>query len=186
MTRWRAALRAAVWRWRATRSGGRISIGPGCRMEARLDIQGPGSVAIGEGVTIGGIPGERRAIVTIYTHAPDARVTIGDRTRLLGARIGSKFEVRIGRDVLVEEASIADTDFHSVAPDRGVPPHESLESCRLVIDDEVAIGARSIVTKGVQLGHGATVLPGSVVVRSVPPGAMVQGNPARVTGGVTR
>jgi len=180
MTKWRRVLHGVVWRYRARLSRGRIKIGPGLVLEGRLQIRGPGTVTIGRAVLVAGLPGERRSLVTIHTHAPEASVSIGDGTRLLGARIGSKFEIRIGSGVLIEDASLADTDFHSVSPQRGVPENESLVSCRVVIGDRVAIGARSIITKGVELGSEVTVLPGSVVVRSAPPGSVVAGNPARL------
>jgi acetyltransferase-like isoleucine patch superfamily enzyme len=42
------------------------------------------------------------------------------------------------------------------------------------------IGARSIVMPGVTIGDGSIVAAGSVVVRNVPPGSIVAGNPAKV------
>jgi acetyltransferase-like isoleucine patch superfamily enzyme len=101
---------------------------------------------------------------------------------LFGVRIGSLYEVHIGQDAVVEDAAIADTDFHSVHPSRGAPELESLARCRIVIGDRALVGARSIVTKGVEIGTAGVVLPGSVVVRRVPAGAVVQGNPAHVLG----
>lgn len=48
------------------------------------------------------------------------------------------------------------------------------------IDDDVWIGARAIVLRGVNIGRGAIVGAGAVVTKSVPPYAIVVGNPARV------
>jgi UDP-2-acetamido-3-amino-2,3-dideoxy-glucuronate N-acetyltransferase len=44
------------------------------------------------------------------------------------------------------------------------------------------IGANSTICPGVTIGLKAKVLPGSVVTRSVPPLAIVEGNPARIKG----
>jgi acetyltransferase-like isoleucine patch superfamily enzyme len=49
----------------------------------------------------------------------------------------------------------------------------------VVIEDDVFIGPGAIILPHVTIGHGAVVVAGSVVSRSVPPMTMVQGNPAR-------
>lgn len=48
------------------------------------------------------------------------------------------------------------------------------------VGSKVAIHPRSTIAKGIAIGDGATVGIGSVVVKDVPPGATVFGNPARV------
>lgn len=44
------------------------------------------------------------------------------------------------------------------------------------------IGANSTILSGVTVGHNARVEPGTVVTRSVPPYAIVEGNPAHISG----
>ncbi|MCR2802515.1 acyltransferase [Paenibacillus soyae] len=51
---------------------------------------------------------------------------------------------------------------------------------RVVIEDNAFIGARAIIMPGVTVGEGAIVAAGSVVTKSVPAGAIVGGNPAKV------
>ncbi len=51
---------------------------------------------------------------------------------------------------------------------------------RVVIGDDVWIGARVIILPGVTIGTGCVVGAGSVLTRDVPPGSVVAGNPARV------
>jgi acetyltransferase-like isoleucine patch superfamily enzyme len=48
------------------------------------------------------------------------------------------------------------------------------------IDDDVWLGAGSIVTDGVHIGRGAVVAAGAVVTDDVPPHTVVAGVPARV------
>jgi len=48
------------------------------------------------------------------------------------------------------------------------------------IRENVWIGPDSIIFGGITIGEGSTVLPSSVLARSVPPHSVVQGNPARV------
>lgn len=50
----------------------------------------------------------------------------------------------------------------------------------IVIEDDVWIGARAIILKGVTIGRGAVVAAGSVVTKSIPPYALVGGVPAKV------
>lgn len=50
----------------------------------------------------------------------------------------------------------------------------------VVIEEDVWIGANVTITAGVTIGRGATIAAGSVCNTSVPPYAVVMGNPARV------
>jgi acetyltransferase-like isoleucine patch superfamily enzyme len=52
----------------------------------------------------------------------------------------------------------------------------------IVIEDDVWIGYRAIVLKGVTVGRGSVVGAGSVVTRDVPRYAIVAGVPARKVG----
>lgn len=54
--------------------------------------------------------------------------------------------------------------------DRGLPE----------IGRNVWIGPQSVIYGNISIGDGVTVLPNTVITRSVPSGVMVQGNPARV------
>lgn len=50
----------------------------------------------------------------------------------------------------------------------------------VIIEDDVWIGTRAIILAGVTIGRGAVVAAGAVVTKSVPPYAIVAGNPARL------
>lgn len=54
------------------------------------------------------------------------------------------------------------------------------EARRVVVEDDVWIGARVIVLAGVRIGRGSVLGAGAVVARDVPPLSVVVGNPARV------
>jgi serine acetyltransferase len=48
------------------------------------------------------------------------------------------------------------------------------------IGRDVWIGQGVVIAGNAKVGDGATILPGTVLTRSVPPGSVVEGNPARV------
>jgi acetyltransferase-like isoleucine patch superfamily enzyme len=54
------------------------------------------------------------------------------------------------------------------------------EEFGIVIEDDVWIGAKSIILSGAHIGKGSIVSAGSVVSVEVPPYSIVAGNPARV------
>jgi PAS domain S-box-containing protein len=70
--------------------------------------------------------------------------------------------------------------------DHGTDPKATMQEQRLVtkgdivIEDDVWVGTGAIILSGVQIGKGAVVGAGAVVTKSVPSGAIVVGNPARV------
>lgn len=155
-----------------------VSIGEGLKLFAKLEIRGEGRVVLGANCVIARVPGDRRHYVTIYTHSPLAEVSIGKDAVLYSARISSRFSISIGDRVAIEESQIADTDFHSMSLDRGDPKENAVE-CRVNIGDEVLVGARCVICKGVTIGNNVSILPGSIVNKSVPTGAAVCGNPAK-------
>lgn len=50
------------------------------------------------------------------------------------------------------------------------------------IEDNVWIGARATILKGVTLGFNSVIGTGAVVTKDVPPNTIVAGNPARQVG----
>lgn len=55
---------------------------------------------------------------------------------------------------------------------------------KVVIKDWAYIGANSQLMPGVTIGEGAIVAAGSIVTKSVPPYAVVGGNPAKIIGSI--
>lgn len=56
------------------------------------------------------------------------------------------------------------------------------EDLGVIIEDDVWVGARALILRGVHVGRGAIVGAGAVVTKSVPPYSIVAGSPARVVG----
>lgn len=74
---------------------------------------------------------------------------------------------------------IFDSDFHGLdVKDRGLSNAEWAKP--VVIEDEVFLGSNVRVLKGVTIGKGSVIANSSVVVKSIPPGVLAGGNPAKV------
>lgn len=113
----------------------------------------------------------------------EAEITIGEDCGLSGTSVCAAVEVRIGaRCMFGADAMVFDTDFHNHAPEgrRYSKPDWPRISRPTIIGNDVFIGARAIVTKGVTIGDGAIIAAGSVVVNDVPARAIVGGNPAKL------
>ncbi|MDM7934936.1 MAG: serine O-acetyltransferase [Methanothrix sp.] len=97
-----------------------------------------------------------------------------------GARIGRRFFIDHGMGVVIgETAEIGD----DVLMYKGVVlGGTSLEKKKRhpTIEDGVVIGTDAIVLGPITVGRGARIGAGSVVIRSVPPGATVVGVPGRI------
>ena len=52
----------------------------------------------------------------------------------------------------------------------------------ITIHDGASIGAGAVILPGLEIGRNAMVAAGAVVTRSVPPNAVVEGNPAKIVG----
>lgn len=157
-----------------------ISIGRGLKLFCRLSIQGKGKVTLGDNCTIRGIPGSRIQYVTLWSTSPEATLLIGDSTQLHATKVSCHFSITIGDNVIIEDASILDTDFHSLDITRSIPPNESVEKCAIRIGNNVGISSRSVITKGVTLGDGCLVAPNSLVQHSFPANSTLLGNPAKI------
>jgi acetyltransferase-like isoleucine patch superfamily enzyme len=59
---------------------------------------------------------------------------------------------------------------------------QGYEKKPVVIEDDVWIGASTFIKPGVRIGRGAIISAGTVLSKSVPPYAIVAGNPGRVVG----
>jgi acetyltransferase-like isoleucine patch superfamily enzyme len=93
-----------------------------------------------------------------------------------GSSLVSSNHVKIGDDCLFgTHVMVMDCDFHRVEDKAWDTTGEPV-----IIEDRVWLGNRSIVLKGVKIGHDAVVAAGSVVTKDVPPRTVVAGVPARV------
>lgn len=126
-----------------------------------------------------------RGPVILRTLTELARLEIDDDCGLSGAVICAARSIKIGKRALIgADVMIFDTDFHAHEADnrRYSQPDWDRISVPVTIGDDVFLGARSTICKGVTIGDGAIVAAGAVVTRAVPAYGVVAGNPARLIG----
>lgn len=113
---------------------------------------------------------------------PDSKIIIGNNVGISGSTINATTTITIGDNVMIGSGClITDTDSHPLYwEDRILEKNEKTAKSPISIEDNVFIGARSIILKGVTIGKGAVVGAGSVVSKNVPPYSVVCGNPAKV------
>ena len=73
-----------------------------------------------------------------------------------------------------------DTDCHPIDYSVRRNSNEGTCSAPIVIEDDVWIGAQSIVLKGVTIGARSIIGAGSVVTKSIPADCIAAGNPCKV------
>jgi len=105
-------------------------------------------------------------------------ITIGDYCLICpGVRISSAESIIIGNNcMLAGSAFITDADWHGT--------YDRVTTIGVTgpvrIRDNVWLGDRVTVCKGVTIGENSIIGTGSVVVRDIPPNVIAAGNPARV------
>ena len=121
--------------------------------------------------------------VIIRTLLSDSKIEIGENTGLSGVTVCAALRVSIGARCLIgADVLITDTDFHpvDVLNRRYLPLPNPKATDGIVIGDDVFIGARSIILKGVTIGNGSVIGAGSVVTKDIPTNVIAAGNPAKV------
>ncbi|RJP75485.1 MAG: acyltransferase [Desulfobacteraceae bacterium] len=103
-------------------------------------------------------------------------ITIGDYCLICpGVRISAADKIHIGDNcMLAAGVYITDADWHDIY-DRTAAG----ASAPVILKDNVWVGDRATVCKGVTIGENSIVGAGSVVVSDVEPNTVVAGNPAK-------
>lgn len=122
------------------------------------------------------------------------QIHIGDNT-YIGNRtiIGASNLIKIGSDVIIsDDVIIFDNNNHPIEPELRIKMSRSgnyfsnewtwqhAKSAPIVIEDNVWIGKRAAILKGVHIGKGSIIGLGAIVTKDVPPYCIVAGNPARI------
>jgi acetyltransferase-like isoleucine patch superfamily enzyme len=126
----------------------------------------------------------------MYLPEPTSVIEIGNDTGLSSACLWAKERITIGDRVKIGGDSILmDTDAHNLnyrvrASNEMIGKYykDSLTaaSSPITIEDDVLVGTRCVILKGVTIGARSIIGSGSVVTKSIPSDCIAAGNPCKV------
>src|SRR6185312_8362806 len=159
-----------------------IKLGQQVSFHVPIRGEGRGSVLIGNDNIFGFLPGPRLGTgeILIQARGFESRIEIGDGNRFSNnVSIIANERISIGNRCLVGDlVTIFDSDFHEI------DPATRMESCGqtkpITIGNNVWLGSRVMVLKGVTIGDNSVVAAASVVTRSIPANCLAAGAPANV------
>lgn len=107
-------------------------------------------------------------------------VTVGENTMISSDVLFSSepYLITIGNHVQITNSCMIHTHGGGNIVRKQYPKFDCFG--KVVIEDWAYIGSGSIIMPGVTIGEGSLVAAGSVVTKSVAPGTVVGGNPARI------
>jgi len=162
-----AVLRARWYFRKATFLGKKV------RVWGKPSVQNWGKLVIGD---------RARLVSTIATSefvVEGGLLEIGEGTFInYGCSIGATERVSIGANCSIGTYCILmDNDYHRLEPDLR---YERPVSAPITLEENVWLGARVIVLRGVTISAGSVIGAGSVVTRNIPPRSLAVGVPAKV------
>lgn len=157
----------------------KIRIGGGSIFDDNVLLDAKGNsnagITIGDDCFIG-----RNSILS----CKDGDIELGDRANVgFNCNIMSTSRVRVGRDNLISAYTYLVGGGNYDLDRVDIPINKSLREDRargIRLDDNVWIGAHSIVLDGVSVGYGSAVAAGAVVSKDMPAWSIAAGVPASV------
>lgn len=147
-------------------------------------LVGMGEIIFDGKVTIGFFPSPFffNGYAYIDARKSGSKIKIGGGTYINNnfVAISEHKNITIGKHVLIGTmVEIYDSNFHGLEPGRRniSSPDEASD---VVVEDNVFIGSNVKILKGVTIGLGSVIANGSIVTKSIPPGVVAGGNPAKV------
>ncbi len=125
------------------------------------------------------------------TTTKESKITIGNNVGISSACIWAQKSITIGNNVNIGgDCIIMDSDAHphdymkrrgEFAVEVGLEKYlETIPCAPIVIEDDVWIGSRCQVLKGVHIGARSIIAAGSIVTKDVPADCIAAGVPAKV------
>jgi len=113
--------------------------------------------------------------------APHRHVHLGNQVGI-GGHCLIQADLEIGNKVMIASSiAFLNRDEHNYGiVGKAMWDSGKAQKSKIVIEDDVWIGHGAILLSPLRIGRGSIVAAGSVVVKDVPPYAIVAGNPARL------
>lgn len=153
---------------------------------AKFKIYGNGKIKIGDNFTL--ISGQMfnpigKNIKSFIRVDGSGEIIIGNNVGMSCVTIWAKEKIIIEDNVKIgADSIIMDSDVHSLNYiDRRSSKSDVINCIKkeISIGDDVFIGTRTIITKGVRIGNRSIIAAGSVVCRDIPDEQIWGGNPAK-------
>lgn len=172
-----------------------VRFGKNLQVFNKVYLIGKGNISIGDdffftsGSCINSICRNIRG--AMYVPLPESQIKIGDRVGISSACLWANERITIGNDVNIGgDCLIIDNDAHphNYMKRRKVYVEEVgkeayyriIPTAPVEIGDDVWIGARCQILKGVHIGERSIIAAGSVVTKDVPADCIAGGNPCKV------
>ena len=165
-----------------------VKPGAGSRIEGhvQLRLDERATVQIGRGVQLVGGYGINRIgrnLSTCLSAGVGAEIRIGDGVGISDSCLWAMERIEIGDHANIgADCLIMDHDAHSLEAvhrrDYSIDK-EHIATAPVIIGEDVLLGARCIVLKGVHIGARSIVGAGSIVTKDIPADEIWAGNPAR-------
>lgn len=106
----------------------------------------------------------------------DASLELGDNVYInANTTIVCAQSIKIGDNTKISwDVEICDADFHRIIR------QDSVKTAPIEIGNNVLVGRRSMIMKGVKIGDGSVIAAGAIVTRDVPAKCLAAGVPARI------
>lgn len=164
-----------------------VKVGKNVRIRGTVDIRQPddGEIIIGDNVLINSAAWANPigwSDKTRFELFDNGSIYIGNNVGISNVAIASSAKVVIGNNVLLGAGvKIYGTDFHPANPEDRLATNQSelTRSKDVIIEDNVFIGAGTIILKGVHIGKACTIGAGSVITKDIPEREIWAGNPAK-------
>ena len=140
------------------------------RRNSRLDVFPYNKFDLGDRSTI-------ESFATINNGVGNVIVGAGTIVGIGSVVIGP---VSIGNNVMLAQNIVISGLNHGYTDVAISPSLQKVECKPIVIQDDVWIGANSVITAGVTLGKHSVIGAGSIVTKDVPEFSVVVGNPAKI------
>lgn len=172
-----------------------IDYGKHLRVSNKIYILGKGKIIIGDDFKFssGGCinPISRNIRGAMFLMTPKARIEIGNRVGISSSYLWAKERITIGNDVNIGgDCLIMDNDAHPIDYEQRRRTYvkevgeesyyKTIGTSPIEIGDDVWIGARCQILKGVHIGARSIIAAGSIVTKDIPADCIAGGNPCRV------
>lgn len=162
-----------------------ISFGKNINIMGKITITGPGVITIGDnfcmtsGAHINPISSNLQG--SFFTESTNSKIMIGNNVGMSSTRIWISQQLKIGNNVKVgANVLFIDTDCHPIDYKTRRNSNSGTKSAPIIIEDDVWIGAQSVILKGVTIGARTIIGAGSVVTKDIPADCIAGGNPCKV------